>query len=186
MLIPLTATASLTLAAILTAILLPWALLTLRRSLSVSAMTLAMLGMVWRGESWKYACLEAEQSLLEQRQPRERPSVPKTASFDRGSDSVHGDLRLVLNQFRVVTNEYVARTAPHPARLRPPNGADLLTHCDARIIRLALSSGAFPARLPQLLHETPWLPQRHSFDGIPYDPLCNFQNQSEATPHHFI
>jgi len=46
--------ASVTLAGILTVILLPWAIVRARQSLSLAAMTLTMLGMTWRGETWKY------------------------------------------------------------------------------------------------------------------------------------
>jgi len=49
--------ASVTLASILTVTMLPWALAMLRRSPFLSAMTLAMLGMLWRGEAWKTVCL---------------------------------------------------------------------------------------------------------------------------------
>src|SRR5438105_5108241 len=55
--------ASVTLAALLTLILFPVAVLTLRRSVPFAVMTLAMLGMMWRGETWKYGCLIAEQQL---------------------------------------------------------------------------------------------------------------------------
>jgi hypothetical protein len=50
-----------TLAALLTVILLPWALLTVRRSASLAGMMLAMLAMAWRGESWKAVFLQSEQ-----------------------------------------------------------------------------------------------------------------------------
>jgi hypothetical protein len=42
---------SVTLAGILTAILLPWALLSIRRSVDFAWMTMAMLLMLWRGEA---------------------------------------------------------------------------------------------------------------------------------------
>jgi hypothetical protein len=53
-----TARTLLMLAALLTVILLPWALLPLRRSLLLAGMTLAMLGMLWRGEAWKTVFLQ--------------------------------------------------------------------------------------------------------------------------------
>ena len=59
--------ASVTLAAILTVILLPWALVRVRRSLTLAAMTLAMLAMLWR----KTVFLQSEQRVSElQRQLR--------------------------------------------------------------------------------------------------------------------
>jgi hypothetical protein len=67
--------ASVTLASIVTAILLPWALVTVRRSALLSAVTLAMLGMLWRGEAWKTECLAAEAQMSREQQLR-----PQTAS----------------------------------------------------------------------------------------------------------
>ncbi len=75
---------SLTLAAILTAILLPLALVKLRRSAKLAWMTSVMLGMAWRGEDWKNACLEAEQR-LSQLPPQCLQLLPKTVSSGRGS-----------------------------------------------------------------------------------------------------
>src|SRR5436190_1601296 len=63
--------ASMTLTGLLTLILFPVAVLRLRRSAPFAAMTLAMLGMMWRGETWKYGCLTAEQLGL-QSQPLSR------------------------------------------------------------------------------------------------------------------
>jgi hypothetical protein len=73
---------SATLAALLTAFLLPWALLKVRRSATLAGMTLAMLGMLWRGEAWKMVYLRvANQPCQSLQQP------PKTASFCRGGSS---------------------------------------------------------------------------------------------------
>jgi hypothetical protein len=78
--------ASMTLAAILTVILLPWALLKARRSPTLVGVTLVMLGMTWRGEAWKAGCLSAEAQLSQSSQ-QSRQSLPKTAFSGRGSDS---------------------------------------------------------------------------------------------------
>ena len=69
--------ASVTLAAILTVILLPWALVRVRRSLTLAAMTLAMIGMTWRGETWKYECLRLERYLEAQGLQPIRPSLSR-------------------------------------------------------------------------------------------------------------
>ena len=54
--------ASVTLATILTVILLPWALVRVRRSLTLGARTLAMLAMLWRGEPGKrYFCNQSNE-----------------------------------------------------------------------------------------------------------------------------
>jgi len=84
----LTLRASVTLAVFLTVMLLWWAVVMARRSLALSGALLALVGMTWRAESWKASNLLAErqvsQLLLQCRQP-----LPKTASFDLGSDSLY-------------------------------------------------------------------------------------------------
>lgn len=52
-------------------------------------MTLAMLGMTWRAESWKIGCLEAERQ-LSQLPPQCRQLLPKTAFSGRASNSFGG------------------------------------------------------------------------------------------------
>ena len=66
---------SVTLAALATAIWLPWALVSARRS-PWAWMTLAMIGMLWRGEAWKTVCLAEEAQLSQCLQ-----SLPKTVSI---------------------------------------------------------------------------------------------------------
>ena len=72
--------ASVTLAAILTVILLPWALVTVRRSLTLSATTLAMLAMLWRGEARKTVFLHSEEQVLELQQ-RQQPHTSSTVRY---------------------------------------------------------------------------------------------------------
>jgi hypothetical protein len=86
--------ASVTLAAILTVILLPWALLSMRQSAGFAWMTLAMLAMLWRGEAWKTVFLQSEQQVLElqqQQQPRVSPKIeyPIPVSFLACGDAHH-------------------------------------------------------------------------------------------------
>ena len=79
--------ASVTLAAILTVILLPWALLTARRSLTLAALA---LGVGWddvAGRNWKIACLRAER-LLQQPSQSRQPALPTKAFVVRASESL--------------------------------------------------------------------------------------------------
>ena len=87
-------TESVTLAAILTAILLPWALVKARRSAPLAVMALAMLGRLWRGEAWKRAYLQLEQQAPQQSQLR-RPTMSKTVSFDQCQSFLNVDLCLL-------------------------------------------------------------------------------------------
>jgi hypothetical protein len=68
--------ASVMLASILTVTMLPWALAMVRRSPFLSAMTLAMIGMLWRAEAGKTVCLAEEVQLSQCLQ-----SLPKTVSI---------------------------------------------------------------------------------------------------------
>jgi hypothetical protein len=62
---------SVTLAALLTVILLPWALLTVKRAALLSMTMLARIGVTWRAEAWKTVYLESERrvSELQRQQP---------------------------------------------------------------------------------------------------------------------
>jgi hypothetical protein len=85
--------ASVTLAAILTVILLPWALLSMRKSVGFAWMTLAMIGMLWRGEAWKTVYLAEEAQLSQCLQ-----SLPKTVSIRQRTLSDCDGARRVLPQ----------------------------------------------------------------------------------------
>jgi hypothetical protein len=67
---------SVTLATVLTLVLLPWALLSARRSPNFALMTLAMLAMLWRGEAWKTVFLQSEQQVSELQQRQEQHARP--------------------------------------------------------------------------------------------------------------
>lgn len=73
-------TASVTLAALATAIWLPRAWLGVKRS-PWAWMTLAMLAMLWRGEAWKTVCLREQAQLSQclQQSPKIVFSVPETS-----------------------------------------------------------------------------------------------------------
>jgi hypothetical protein len=73
---------SLTLAGLLTVFLLPLALMTARRSVPFAAMTLAMLGMMWRGETWKALCLKQSAQMYQLQRQYRQPS-PKTVYFSQ-------------------------------------------------------------------------------------------------------
>jgi hypothetical protein len=94
-LLELPAQVSWVLAMFLTVILLPWAIVKARqRQLALAGMTLAMLGCLWRGETWKYGCLEAEQ-LLSQLPQQCLQLLPKTAFSGRESDFPGGEIQFV-------------------------------------------------------------------------------------------
>jgi hypothetical protein len=82
--------ASVTLAALLTALLFPWAIWTARRSPTLAGMTLAMLGMVWRGEAWKTVYLRVADQPCQSLQQR-----PKTVSICQVSGVDRVDSRSV-------------------------------------------------------------------------------------------
>ena len=82
---------SVTLATVLTLVLLQWALLSMRRSIGLAWMTIAMLGMLWRGEAWKTVYLAEEaQAFQEQR------LSPKTTSNRQVSLPVYAGVQHVL------------------------------------------------------------------------------------------
>jgi hypothetical protein len=82
--------ASLTLSILATVIWLPWALLSVRRS-AWAWMTVAMLAMLWRGESWKalYLIQEAQVSQLP---PQCLQLLPKTAFYGQSRSFLCADL----------------------------------------------------------------------------------------------
>jgi len=91
---------SVTLGTVLTLILLPWALLSARRSLGFALMTLAMLAMLWCGEAWKTVFLQSGQQVseLQQRQEQRASSKPKylTLAPLPACDDAHRVLDLLL------------------------------------------------------------------------------------------
>jgi hypothetical protein len=56
------------------------------------------IGMLWRGEAWKSACLEAEQSLSELRQPLRLPSESSAGFYDPDQMLAYGDVRYVQSR----------------------------------------------------------------------------------------
>ena len=81
--------ASVTLAAILTMILLPWALVRVRRSLTPAATTLTMLAMLWRGEAWKTVFLQSEQRVSELQRQLRPPISSNTEWSNPGLSTLH-------------------------------------------------------------------------------------------------
>jgi hypothetical protein len=71
---------SVMLALFVTVVFVSVASVKVKQSPAFSAMTIAMLGMMWRGEAWKMVCLQLEQQQLQQLQLRQ-PSASKTAFF---------------------------------------------------------------------------------------------------------
>src|SRR5207302_1871612 len=70
--------ASVTLSALLTAILLPAAILKARQSPEFAATTLLAVAMLWRGEAWKAVFLQSEQQVLELQQQQQPHTSSKT------------------------------------------------------------------------------------------------------------
>lgn len=196
--------ASLTLAASLTVVLLPWALLTVwqRRNsqpvpeirqwaLLLAGMTLAMLGMMWRGEAWKAGCLSAESQLsqLLQQSPQ---SSPKTASCDRAAVILYGERDLAAPEF-------------------PPSEQQRDHLRQSSVYRPARSSPEAPKSIPDMLVNPrstgseswlallrPYVPQpltnpafgdqirtRFEVRGPTCDPAHKNHTESEATPLHW-
>ena len=108
---------SVTLAALLTVILLPWAFLTARRSVPLAAMTLAMLLMTWRGETWKYGCPDLE-ARVSQLPPQCLQLLPKTAFSDQAAELGYDDRRCDAD---------LDNSAERPF-LQPPHGSYLDGH----------------------------------------------------------
>ena len=87
--------ASVTLASILTVILLPWALVRVRRSPGFAWMTLAMPAMLWRGEAWETVFLQSERQVSELQRQLQQPSESSAISFDQGQQILYDAVRLV-------------------------------------------------------------------------------------------
>jgi hypothetical protein len=130
----MTVRASVTLAALLTVILLPLVLVTAWKSrrlhpgseiqgwaFAFAAMTLAMLGMTWRGEAWKWAALD-----LEARASRLPPQclqlLPNIASYRRDGSSYHVGAQPALTQLPPSDVPSIRRTlwSRSPIQQRPP------------------------------------------------------------------
>jgi len=86
---------SVTHAALLTVIRLPWALLSFRGSAGFAWITLAMLAMLWRGEAWKTVFLQSEQQVLELQQQQRPPIESNAISFEKGQRILYDDARRV-------------------------------------------------------------------------------------------
>ena len=89
----MTVRASVTLAALLTAILLPLAWVVAWKSrkeplrallrLAFALALVFLVGMTWRGETWKYQCLKLEEYLAEQQPQQVASSKLRSGSFDQ-------------------------------------------------------------------------------------------------------
>ena len=183
--------ASVTLAGILTVILLPWAILRARQSPLFAAMTLAMLLMVWRGEAWKTVFLQAEQEVLELQQQQQRPPIECNAiSFGQGQRILYHDARRVAP--RVCSQSLVEEYGgDHPQSQRyncaeeEPTALRTKRHNVPVIAAesgLAVSLAPSPEMHTAQFHEL----HRHSPPDISGDLTANCENQSDPTPIDFI
>jgi hypothetical protein len=167
---------SLTIAALLTVGLLPWALL--------SAMTLAMLGMVWRGEAWKAAYHEIE-AQVSQLPPQCRQLLPKTASIGQCQSLPYAEDHYVFAQFCTTINPCAYRTLAgehlHTTPSAGHSGAynnSLVQEASDHLLYLILSE-TLSLEMQLRLYACPQ-------KGISADPSSNYHTQSRPTPIDFI
>ncbi len=174
---------SLTLVALLTVVILPWALLTMRRSAMPAAMALAMVGMMWRGEAWKTVYLREQAQLFQCLQ-----QLPKTAFFDPSTLPLRDEVRFVLGFGEVqsldVRAPAVALTGV-PLNTFGPRGADykalLVLRDSDHAADVALSSlsrtATFHLPLQNLREENDY-----SRSGIKSEPESNYHTNAGPTP----
>ena len=181
---------SVTLAALLTVILLPWALLSFRGSASFGWMTLAMLAMLWRGEAWKTVFLQSEQQVLELQQQQRPPIESNSISFGQGQRILYDDARRVAPRAcpQSLVEEYGGdhpqsqrynRAEEEPTALRTKRHNVPVIAAESG---LAVSLAPSPEMHTAQFHEL----HRHSPPDISGDLTPNCENQSEPTPSDFI
>ena len=110
--------ASVTLAALLTAILLPWALLSIRRTPGFAWMTLALVGMTWRAEAWKTVYLKLEQQVSEQQSLQQPRVLPKIGFCYLVQWPPHADVRCEPPYDAIVFRH---ESEPFDGHRRPPD-----------------------------------------------------------------
>jgi hypothetical protein len=177
---------SVTLAALLTVILLPWALLSFRGSASFAWMTWAMLAMLWRGEAWKTVFLQSEQQVLKLQQQQRPPIASNAISFGQGQRILYDDARRVAPRAcpQSLVEEYggdhpqserynCAEEEPTALRTKRHNVPVIAAESG-----LAVSLAPSPEMHTAQFHEL----HRHSPPDISGDLTPNCENQSDPTP----
>ncbi|MGC1323353.1 MAG: hypothetical protein WA849_14320 [Candidatus Udaeobacter sp.] len=179
--------ASVTLAAILTVILLPWALVRVRRSPTLAATTLAMLAMLWRREAWKTVFLQSEQQVLEL-QRRQQPRVSSNTEWSNpGLSTLHVaecfGPRFALVRFRSGVPLTGPRTLQYQSVQR--DSIVLLTSSDNTLV-MYQAEGSIVC----LAQYQPWFSQtgldRRRAQNDQIRAVNNFNNQSDPTPLDFM
>ena len=179
-----------TLAALLTVILLPRALLSFQGSARFAWMTLVMLAMVWRGEAWKTVFLQSEQQILELQQQQRPPIESNAISFGQGQRILYDHARRVAPRAcpQSLVEEY---GGDHPQSQRyncaeeEPTALRIKRHNVPVIAAesgLAVSLATSPEMHTAQFHEL----HRHSPPDISGDLTPNCENQSDPTPTDFI
>jgi len=173
--------ASVTLAAILTTILLPSALLTMRRWPSFAAMTLAMLAMMWRGEAWKWAALDLK-ARASQLPPQCLQLLPKTAFSGRGSELLYDERRFAGMSFSPKSGQTTEQYEP---RQRETSLARHEGQNSRPENRRALPATFHPTFYPALFCPVlcPHTPSRTSPEGLPQDDLINLAQNYHINRH---
>jgi hypothetical protein len=182
--------ASVTLAAILTVILLPWALLSMRQSAGFAWMTLAMLAMLWRGEAWKTVFLQSEQQVLEPQQRQQPHTSSRTEYSIPDSLLACDDARCVL---RCVSTQFLVGGCEegHPKRQWyscAVGELDVLDIKNGNVSAIPAKKGLVAFRVLRLaLRPAQFHVLRvRSQPDISGDLAPNCQNQSDPTPIDFI
>jgi hypothetical protein len=182
--------ASVTLSALLTVILLPWAWAwawaKVRQSLILS-------GMMWRGETWKYQCLRLAALLSEPRsqyQQSRQPLTSKPFSY-RGGYYPYADVRSVLPYASVQSLVSVSLGERHnPAHNYRSDTAFEVERCGGNC-----SSPLTDYEIGQLASSVPWRPPLHgraselrlrSQEGITVYAASKSHTEPTPTPIDFI
>lgn len=192
--IVLTTAQSVTLAAFVTLVFLPLAIVMGKRSAAFAWMTVAMLGMMWRGEAWKAVYLATEQE-LQLRQPQSLPSLQsssKTAfhvprlAFGASGPTIPGGASPHLD---CSGGAQVPRLIPEPALVLSspglPSDLQLSNPQEARLDDIAsarLLDHRSDLALWRLCENTGCRPSPDSRAGAAY----NFNTETQPTPCYFI
>ena len=179
--------ASLTLAAILTVILLPWALVRVRRSVTLAAMTLAMLAMLWRGEAWKMVFLQSEQRVSELQRQLRPPILSNTEWSNPEPSTLHVaecfGTRFASVRFRSGVPLIGPRTLQYQSDQR--DSIVILTSSGNTLVMYqAEGSIVYPAQYQPWFSQTGLDHRRAQNDQI--RAVTNFNKQSDPTPFDFI
>jgi hypothetical protein len=178
---------SMMLAGLLTVGLLPLAIVKARRSAAFAAMTVAMLGMLWRGEAWKAAYREiAEQ--VSQLPPQCRQLLPKTVYLSPASlkQCVAGRYVLVDASIRFLPEAPLTEDRTSISRLHRRVPIAPLTSSDNKPAMYQVEDQAVYLAQYRALSSHIYLDRKSPQQGITADLPYENHNQNRATPAEFI